>query len=221
MLEDVYYINNYYYYNHPQQNRDFMVIETGTDERAPIILGRPFVNTSGVVIYISTAKISFYIKGKKETFSFKNKTTQISEQSRHEPRKTINRRNRNKQMWTESAKMVTAAQGGQDRRLKSPFLVKKDDPGFPSIKCTINGYSFQKTLYDTGSDDNIMAIVTYQLLHGTMPLQPIYIQLQMIFRSLTWEKTSMILPPSLGDCSSTLSKPSFILEPEKSTCTFL
>ena len=59
---------------------------------------------------------------------------------------------------------------GQDRRLKSHFLIKKDDPGVPSIECTINGYSFQKTLYDTGSDDYIMAVVTYQLLHGTMPL---------------------------------------------------
>jgi len=107
--------------------------------------------------------------------------------------------------------------GGQDRRLRSPFLIKKDDPGVPSIECTINGYSFLKTLYDTGSDDNIMAVVTYQLLHGTMPLQPIYIQLQMIFRSLTWEKTSMIHPPSLEDRSSTLSKPSSILETEKST----
>jgi len=109
--------------------------------------------------------------------------------------------------------------GGQDRRLKMPFLIKKDDPGVPSIKYTINGYSFQKTLYDIGSDDNIMAAVTYQLLHGTMPLQPIYIQLQMISTSLTWEKTSTIHPPSLEDHSSTLSKPSFIWEPEKSTCT--
>ena len=50
--------------------------------------------------------------------------------------------------------------GGQDRRLKSPFLINKDNPGVPSIECTINGYSFQKTLYDTGSDDNIMAAVT-------------------------------------------------------------
>jgi len=66
---------------------DFMVIETGTDKRAPIILGRPFLNTSGAVIYASAAKISFYIKGKQETFSFTSKTTQISEQSRHEPRK--------------------------------------------------------------------------------------------------------------------------------------
>ena len=46
---------------------DFVVVETGNDKRAPIILGRPFLNTRAV-IYINTAKISFYIKGKKETF---------------------------------------------------------------------------------------------------------------------------------------------------------
>ena len=119
-----------------------MVIETNTDERAPIILRMPFRNTSGAVIYASAAKISFYIKGTKETFSFENKITQISEQSRHEPRKRTNRRNRNKQMWTESAKMVTVVQGGQDRRLKSPFLTKKDESDIPSISCSINGYNF-------------------------------------------------------------------------------
>ena len=75
---------------------DFVVIETDTNQRAPIILGRPFLNTSGGVIYASAAKIHFYIKGRNETFSFKNKTTQISEQSRYEPRKRTNRRNRNK-----------------------------------------------------------------------------------------------------------------------------
>jgi len=93
---------------------DFVVIETGNDERAPIILGRPFLNTSGAVIYASAAKISFYIKGRNETFSFKNKTTQILEKSRHEPMKRTTRRNRNKQVWTESAKMVTAVHEGQD-----------------------------------------------------------------------------------------------------------
>jgi len=60
---------------------DFVVIESGSDERAPVILGRLFLNTSGAVIYASAAKISLYIKGRKETFSFKNKTTQILEQS--------------------------------------------------------------------------------------------------------------------------------------------
>ena len=53
-----------------------MVIETDTDQRAPI-LGRPFLNTSGAVIYASAAKISFYIMGRTETFSFKNKTTNL------------------------------------------------------------------------------------------------------------------------------------------------
>ena len=119
---------------------NFVVIETGTEERAPIILGRPFLNTRAV-IYANAAKIRFYIKGEKETFLQEQDYT-TSEQSRHEPRKRTNRRNRNKQMWTESAKMVSAAQGGQDRRLKSPFLIKKDDPGVPSIDCTINKYSF-------------------------------------------------------------------------------
>ena len=82
-------------------------------------------------------------------------------------------------MWTESAKMVTAVQGGQDRRLKSPFLTKKDDRSMPSIQCSINGYNFQKMLCDTGSSVNIMAAVTYQLLFGTMPPKLTYIQLQM------------------------------------------
>ena len=113
---------------------DFVVVEIGTDESAPIIIGRPFLNTSGAVIYASAAKISFYIKERKETFSFKNKITQISEQSRHEPRKRTNRRNRNKQMWTESSKMVTAIQGGQDRRLKSPFLTKMADQSFRKVE---------------------------------------------------------------------------------------
>ena len=151
---------------------DFVMIETGNDERV-------FLNTSGAVIYASAANISFYIQRRKETFSFKNKTAQIPEQSRQEPRKRTNRRNRNKQVWTESAKMVTAVQGGQNRRLKSPFLTKKDDPGMPSIHCSINGYNFYKTLGDTGSSVNIMATFTYRLLFRTMPLKPTYIQLQM------------------------------------------
>jgi len=75
--------------------------------------------------------------------------------------------------------MVTAVHGGQDHRLKSTFLTKKDDPGMPGIYCSINGYNFYKTFYDTGSGVNIMAAVTYRLLFGTMPLKPTYVQLQM------------------------------------------
>jgi len=99
---------------------DFVVIETGTDERAPVILGRPFLNTSGDVIYASAAKISFYNKGRKEMFSFRNKTAQISKQPQYEARKRTNRRNKSKkQVWTESAKMVTVVHRGQ---VLTPFL---------------------------------------------------------------------------------------------------
>ena len=73
--------------------------------------------------------------------------------------------------------MVTAVHGGQDHQLKSPFLEKKDDPGMPTIECSIHGYSFYKALCDTGSGVNIMDAVTYQQLYGAMPLKPTYIQL--------------------------------------------
>jgi hypothetical protein len=51
---------------------DFVVIEIGEDERAPIILGRPFLCTMKAIIYADHARIVFTIKDKKEKFSFKN-----------------------------------------------------------------------------------------------------------------------------------------------------
>jgi hypothetical protein len=51
---------------------DFVVLETGEDEKAPIILGRPFLSTAKAIIYADTAKICFSIKDKKEKFSFKD-----------------------------------------------------------------------------------------------------------------------------------------------------
>jgi hypothetical protein len=41
---------------------DFVVIETGGDEKSPIILGRPFLTTAGAIMYAKTAKICFNIK---------------------------------------------------------------------------------------------------------------------------------------------------------------
>jgi hypothetical protein len=52
---------------------DFVVIETCGDERSPIILGQPFLNTIGAIMYANTAKIYFNIKGTRETFFFKNR----------------------------------------------------------------------------------------------------------------------------------------------------
>jgi hypothetical protein len=52
---------------------DFVVVDTGGDERAPIILGRPFLCTTKAIIYVEHAKIVFSIKDKKEKFSFKER----------------------------------------------------------------------------------------------------------------------------------------------------
>jgi hypothetical protein len=52
---------------------DFVVVDTGADERAPIILGRPFLCTTKAIIYADHAKIVFFIKDKKEKFSFKER----------------------------------------------------------------------------------------------------------------------------------------------------
>ena len=52
---------------------DFVVLETGGDVRAPIILGRPFLSTVKAIIYVDSAKICFTIKDRKEKFTFKNR----------------------------------------------------------------------------------------------------------------------------------------------------
>jgi hypothetical protein len=77
---------------------DFIVIDTGGDKKSPIILGRPFLNTAGAIIYANTAKICFNIKGKRETFFFKDKVLQFPAHLQHsyEPKKKNNRRNKNK-----------------------------------------------------------------------------------------------------------------------------
>jgi hypothetical protein len=52
---------------------DFVVVETGGSENAPIILGCPFLATAKAIIYADVAKIIFTINGKKDRFNFKNK----------------------------------------------------------------------------------------------------------------------------------------------------
>jgi hypothetical protein len=73
-----------------------------------------------------------------------------------------------------SVRMINAVHREHDCQLKSPYLIKKDDPGVLTIECTINRSSFQKVVCDTESDVNIMAKVTYEYLYGTMPLEPTY-----------------------------------------------
>jgi hypothetical protein len=124
-----------------------MVLEIGGDERAPIILGRPFQSTSKAIIYVDIAKICFTIKDKKEKFSFKNHILQspTHPQKAYLPKETTmtkkknNRRRKNKagQSPEEIVNMINTLRSEYDHLLAPPFLAKKDDPGVPIIECTI------------------------------------------------------------------------------------
>jgi len=59
---------------HSALRLDSVVIEIGGDERALIILGRPFLSIAKAIIYADTTKIYFTIGNTKERFSFKHHT---------------------------------------------------------------------------------------------------------------------------------------------------
>jgi hypothetical protein len=178
-----------------------VVVETRGDERAPIILGRPFLCTTKAIIYVEHAKIILSIKDKKEKFSYKERIlhspahSQMSylpeEPTTPTPKKKNNRnRRRNKlsQVLEETIKMINAVNAESDHLLAPPFLVKKEDPGVPTIECTINQRIFCNTFCDIGSGANIISKVTYEYLFGNEPLYPTYMQLQMADQSLRWPK---------------------------------
>ena len=48
--------------------------------------------------------------------------------------------------------------------LDPPFIMKKEDPGHPTIKCSIGQQTFHNALCDLGSGVNIMSKVTYDNL---------------------------------------------------------
>jgi hypothetical protein len=103
-----------------------VVIETGGDEKSPIILGRPFLNTAGAIMYANTVKICFNIKRKRETF-FKDKVLQFPAHPQHpyELKKKNNRRNKNKKpQQMVSARVITVVHREHDHQLKSPYLLK-------------------------------------------------------------------------------------------------
>jgi hypothetical protein len=168
---------------------DFMVVETRGDERSPIILERPFLNTAKAIIYTSNAKIYFTIDDRKEKFSFKKKTLKTpahpqmaytyEDKTTDKKKKKNKSKNNPKQPQAKAVRMINTVHVEYDHLLVSPFLTKQDDPRVPTIHCSINQPNFQKTFCDTRSSVNIMAKVTYQLIFGKEPLHPTYMQLQM------------------------------------------
>jgi hypothetical protein len=82
---------------------DFVVVDTGKDEKAPIILGRPFLCTTKAITYADHSKIIFTINGNKEKFSFKNRMLHTPAQphapsKRNEPA-TIKKKKKNPKSW--------------------------------------------------------------------------------------------------------------------------
>jgi len=79
--------------------------------------------------------------------------------------------------------MINTLRSEYDHLLASLFLTKKEDPGVPTIECTIGQRIFHNTFCDIGLGVNIMSKVMYDYLFGDEPLFPTYMQLQMADQS--------------------------------------
>ena len=49
---------------------DFVILNMGISKDAPLIHGRPFLNTANACIYVAYRRIQFHLDGRKETFGF-------------------------------------------------------------------------------------------------------------------------------------------------------
>src|SRR3954464_9157662 len=56
---------------------DFVVLEMPEDDNMPIILGRPFLNTAGIVINCNLGKVTFNINDREHTVYFSKKIDRI------------------------------------------------------------------------------------------------------------------------------------------------
>jgi hypothetical protein len=79
--------------------------------------------------------------------------------------------------------MINTIQLENENLFPSPILPKLEDPGAPSIQCSINQWNFQRVFCDTGSGSNLMSKVSYELMYGDLPLYSTYIILQMAVQS--------------------------------------
>jgi hypothetical protein len=108
-------------------------------------------------------------------------TTEVTEKKKNRRR----RKNKASQSLEETVNIINTIQSEYDYLLAPPFLAKTDDPGVPTIECTIGQKIFHKTFCNVGSGVNIMSkLVTYEYLFGNEPLYPTYMQLQMADQSI-------------------------------------
>ena len=80
-----------------------MVLDMGEEEDdTPIILGRPFLNTTNVIIYIRSRKVHFQFPREKVHYYFNSYTTyEQPKKSRSRRRHRSSQRQRNQPRWNE------------------------------------------------------------------------------------------------------------------------
>ena len=66
---------------------DFMILDMGIDEEIPLILGRPFLNTTNAVIYVGSGQIHFQFPGWKVKCAFNGYTTNKQVKKNHQNRR--------------------------------------------------------------------------------------------------------------------------------------
>jgi hypothetical protein len=75
---------------------DFMVLDMGDEEEdIPIILGRPFLNTTNAIIYISSGQIHFQFPDEKVCCHFNSYTNHEQPKKPHNNRRRLSRRQAN------------------------------------------------------------------------------------------------------------------------------
>ena len=74
---------------------DFVVLDMGHNEEVPLLQGRPFLNTTNVVIHVGSGHVNFHIQGRtiKCPFNGYNMNKHIKNQPKKQPCKGI------KQVW--------------------------------------------------------------------------------------------------------------------------
>jgi hypothetical protein len=89
---------------------DFMVLDMGDEDKVHLILGRPFLNTTSVIIYMKSREIHFQFPGEKVRCYFNSYTTY------EKPKKNKSRRHRSQRQKKEATKDGWADYSGEVSR---------------------------------------------------------------------------------------------------------
>ena len=99
---------------------DFMVLNMGEEEDdTPIIIGRPFLNTTSAIIYVRSRQVHFEFLGEKVCYYFNSYTTyEHPKKSHSKRRRRSSQHQRNQPRWNE----------WEDEEPEAPM---KDEPTLP------------------------------------------------------------------------------------------